>query len=122
MLLETSPVIRYEEIVQFNITFQNTDFFKPEICDALVSVKTTMFEPDNEDNDLEVVKNIKERRNTVINNIEIEGFIKTYQEQNAREPSIVEIYDNLDDKVDKKYIDLFIENSNRKIERDMETP
>jgi hypothetical protein len=122
LLLETSPVIRYEEIVQFNKTFQNTDFFKPEICDSLISVKTTMYEPDIEDIDLEVVKNIKERRNTIINNIEIEAFIKTYQTQNGREPTIQEIYDNLEDKVSKNYIDLFVENSNRKIENNMKTP
>ena len=115
LLLETSPIIRYAEILKFNKTFKNGEFFKPEICDSLVSVKTTIFKHDEQDYDLQIVQNIKERKNTVINNIEIEEFIKSYQEQNGREPTVEEIHNNLEDKIRKKYLDIFIENMNKNI-------
>jgi len=122
LLLETSPTIRYKEITEFNKTFKDSDFFKPEICDSLVSVKSTMFEPDEQDIELQTVKNIKERKNSVIKNIEIEEFIKIYQEQNGRIPTTEEIYDNLEDKISKKYLDIFMENMSKKIKPTIESP
>ena len=51
---------------------------------------------------------IKEKRHSAINNLEIENFIKDYKMENKREPSVEEIYDNLEDNVNRKYIDLFV--------------
>ena len=58
---------------------------------------------------------IKERRNTAINNIEIEDFVKKYKLENKREPSVEEIYDNLEDTINKKYIDKFVQNINQQL-------
>ena len=51
-----------------------------------------------------------------MNTLEIDKFVKSYTEQNNREPSVEEIYDNLEDQVNKKYIDLFVERFNKKIQ------
>jgi hypothetical protein len=116
LLLETSPMIRYQAIKSFNKKFKNTDFYKPEICDSLISVTTTMYKQDvDKDEETKIVTSIKERRNTAINNIEIEDFVKKYKLENKREPSVEEIYDNLEDTINKKYIDKFVVNLNQQI-------
>jgi len=109
LLVETSPEIRLGAIKDFNKTFKKSEFLRPEICNSLTSVRNTMYKHEfTKDEDLKTILNIKERRNAVINNIEIEKFIKKYREENKRDPSIEEIYDNLEDQINKKYIDIFI--------------
>ena len=110
LLLETSPDIRRSAVLAFNQKFKNKDFFKPEICDSLESVTSTMYVEELKDTDdtLKIVKNIKERKNEVLESIKIEEFIKKYKDQNNREPTVEEIYDNLEDTINKKHIDIFI--------------
>ena len=109
LLLETSPTIHYNVILNFNAKFKNSTFFKPEICDSLVSVTNTIYKPEIiVDSTLQIVQNIKERKNDVLENIKIEEFIKKYKAQNNRDPTIEEIYDNLEDNIQKKYIDIFV--------------
>lgn len=116
LLVETSPEIRLDVIKQFNKTFKNSEFLRPEICNALTSVRNSMYKHDyNNDDDLKTVKTIKERRCSVMNTLEIDKFVKHYKEQNNREPSVEEIYDNLEDQVNKKYIDKFVERLHDKI-------
>lgn len=86
---------------------------------TIISVRETIYKHDyNKDEDLKTVQSIKERRNLVINTLEIDKFVKNYTEENKREPSIEEIYDNLEDQVNKKYIDLFVQRLNKKIDND----
>ena len=119
LLIETSPEIRVDAIKRFNSTFKKSDFLRPEICNALTSVRATVYKKDEtNDEDLNAVKSIKERRTSVMNNIEIEKFIKNYKEVNKREPSFEEIYDNLEDQVNKKYIDLFVQRLNTKLDQE----
>lgn len=119
LLLETSPSIGKKEIDKFKIKFKNNNFFKPEICDNLTSVADTMYiEPEiNNDPDIETVINIKEKRKSVMQDIQIENFVKAYKEQNGREPTIEEIYENLEDTINKLYIDKFVSRLNKQIEK-----
>ena len=131
LLIETSPLIKNSEIKSFNRKFRTGDFWKPEICDSLSSVKYTMYEdepekvetgtstqiniPDTCHSPGRKIKNInmmvqfKERRDVIANNMELEEFVKSYIKENSRSPSIEEIYDNMEDKINKKYIDKFVE-------------
>ena len=119
LLIETSPEIRVDAINQFNKTFKNSKFLRPEICNSLTSVRDTIYKHDyNKDDDLKTVQSIKERRNSVMNTLEIDKFVKNYTEQNKREPSVEEIYDNLEDQVNKKYIDMFVQRLNKKIDNE----
>jgi hypothetical protein len=109
LLIETSPEIGLKEITKFNKIFKHAKFLRPEICDSLISVKESVYKRDKtEDEDLKVVKVIKERRDNAINNLEIENFVKAYKKEHMRQPSVEEIYDNMGDKVENKHIDTFI--------------
>ena len=109
LLVEISPRISQKEIKQFNKKFKDVKIFKPEICGSLVSVKDIMYKEDLvKNNDMQTVINIKERRNSIINNVKIESFVKDYWNQHNREASVEEIYDNLDDEVNKKDIDEYV--------------
>ena len=61
---------------------------------------------------------MKEKRQGRINNLEIENFVKNYKIENSREPTVEEIYDNLEDQVNRKYIDLFVKNLRNKIDQE----
>ena len=106
LLLETSPDIRHTIIIAFNKKFRKSKFFKPEICDNLESVVVTMYK--ETDDVTTIVQNIKENQNNISKTIQIEEFIRQYKTANNREPTTEEIYDNLDEKINKKYIDAFI--------------
>jgi hypothetical protein len=115
LLIETSPIIRRKEVLKFNTMFKKATFFKPDICDALDSVTGTIYKADdNKDEEEQIVINIKDRRESIMKNLEIEKFITDYKFENKREPSVEEIYDNLEDGINKIYIDKFVDNLNNK--------
>jgi len=111
LLLETSPFIRHKEIILFNKKFKNNQFYKPEICDNLISVVDTIYKPvikeSCKDNTIQIINNIKEQKTNITKSIEIEEFMKKYRKENNRDPTTEEIYDNLQDAIEKKYIDKF---------------
>ena len=128
LLIETSPSIKHSEILHFNKKFKKGEFWKPEICDSLTSVKYTMYEDEPEKIDIgtttqtpssnpsprkniniDTMLSIKRRRDTIINSIELDEFVKSYMKENGRSPSVEEIYDNMEDKINKKYIDQFVQ-------------
>ena len=122
LLIETSPEIGLKEITKFNKTFKHAKFLRPEICDSLISVKESVYKRDNaEDEDLQVVKVIKERRDSMINNLEIENFVRDYKKEHTREPSVEEIYDNMGDKIENKYIDIFVKKLSKSINSKTQT-
>jgi len=119
LLIETSPEIRLKEIKKFNNVFKDIEFLRPEICNSLISVRNSVYENNKkEDENLETIENIKEKRQSRINNLEIENFVKNYKIENNREPTVEEIYDNLEDQVNRKYIDLFVKNLKNKIDQE----
>jgi len=119
LLLETSPSITKKEINLFKKKFKKANFIKPEICDNLVSVAENMYiEPQQPiDDDIQTVQNIKKKRESIMYDIQIENFVKDYKAQNKTEPSIEEIYENLEDSINKIYIDKFVERLHNKIEK-----
>ena len=72
-----------------------------------------------EDEKLESIQIIKERRHSELNNLEIQNFIRNYRVENNRNPSSEEIYDNLEDQVNKKYIDQFVKRLHNKIDNSL---
>lgn len=133
LLIETSPAIKYSEIKAFNKKFKKSDFLKPEICDSLSSAKYTIYEPETEPEMMEagtttepmpvpasptpaekvkkmsVMLKLQERRDEITNGIELDEFVKSYLKENGRAPSAEEIYDNMEDRINKKYIDKFVQ-------------
>ena len=133
LLIETSPAIKYSEIKAFNKKFKKSDFLKPEICDSLSSAKYTIYEtepemmeagttmepmsapvppasptPAEKVKKMSVMLKLQERRDEITNGIELDEFVKTYLKENGRAPSAEEIYDNMEDRINKKYIDKFV--------------
>ncbi len=52
-----------------------------------------------------------------MHDIQIENFVKQYKIQNNKEPSIEEIYENLEDSINKMYIDKFVARLNKNIQK-----
>jgi hypothetical protein len=117
LLIEVSPEIPRKEIISFNNKFKENTFFKPEICGELVSVKESMYKREpNAEEDLQAVVTIRNKRESIMKNVEIDNFVKNFLTHQQRQPSVIEIYDNLEDTISKEHIDEYVNNfSNRKI-------
>ena len=121
-LMETCPTIDVNIIKEFNKTFKVKSkiddnkkkealksLSKPEILDSLESTKNIVYKVDKKSNDnlMNVIKNKKKESEDVVNN-----FVETFEKEFSRRPSIIEIYDNLDNKISKQIIDKYL-NSNK---------
>lgn len=117
LLVETSPRIPQWEITAFNTKFKNNPIFKPEICGTLTSVKDFVYKPPPviENDTTQTVINIKNKRESIMNNIEIENFVKQYHDTHSRQPSIEEIYENLQDEIEVQHLNDYIKRFNQKI-------
>lgn len=119
-LIETSPSIDKSIIQQFNKEIKKTNdkIFTPEICGQLQPTIHSIFKHDedslekNEANKL--ISIIKQKQELINKNIEIEDFIKQFKIEYLREPTINEIYENLEDKVEQKIIENFISKFKKK--------
>ena len=70
----------------------------------------------NVEEDLQAVVTIRNKRESIMKNVEIDNFVKNFLSHQKRQPSIIEIYDNLEDNVNKEHIDEYVNNfSNKKI-------
>tara|TARA_Y100000591_G_scaffold333314_2_gene375640 strand:- start:3184 stop:4017 length:834 start_codon:yes stop_codon:yes gene_type:complete len=113
LLVETSPQIPQWEILAFNKKFKNNPIFKPEICGTLTTVKDSVYKPDQKnDEDMQTVINIKERRKSIMHNMQIENFVKRFADEQNRQPSVEEIYENLKDEIDEIHINEYINSNN----------
>ena len=106
LLIETSPDIKYSTILEFNKQFKNNDFYKPEICDSLISVKDSVYK--NVDDDFKTVNNIKERRESQKKDILIDNFINEFKKINNRVPTTEEIYENMEEQTTKIHLNNFM--------------
>lgn len=82
---------------------------KPEILDSLESTKNIVYKIDpnfkiNENN----IKQNKEQKNK---ELIISNFVDTFKNEYSRKPSIIEIYDNLDNKISKDILEKYLENN-----------
>jgi len=111
LLSEVSPIIRLPVIRKFKKKFKSDkfDFFRPEICDSLISTKSYIYdEYPTKDEETQILELIKKRRTIIKREEVIEKFIKNFQRENNREPEIMEIYDNLEDQISKPILDTLI--------------
>lgn len=120
-LMETCPIIDKNIINQFNKTFKVLNKMdnekkqsvlkslnKPEILDSLESTRNIVYKKSN-DNLINIIKN---KKNQIEKNEIIDNFIETFEKEFSRKPSIIEIYDNLDNKISQEVINKYI-NSNK---------
>lgn len=103
-LMEASPVIEKDVLLMFNKKFGNmvgTEFSKPEICDTLVSVKTTVYKESPDARRDSIVKNLvgdimmvqTERQDT--QRKIIKEFYNNFNKELHRNPTKQEMVDNL---------------------------
>jgi hypothetical protein len=121
-LMETSPVIPDQIIVDFKKSFKSNPEFdkisKPEICDVLLSTDTfrnQWFSEENKDRrtiELMQIQNAidkKKQMDDEHNINSVKDFIKTFQNLNHREPIETEIINNLQESIDPIIIKKILE-------------
>ena len=106
-LMETSPVIPDDIVKQFTIAFgqdKYTEIVRPEICDALISTRTSRNPWYTEENQKKqqtkafkdtLTKNAEQKRIHQHNTKTITDFQRSFFDLNNREPMNEEIFDNL---------------------------
>lgn len=102
-LMEASPVIEKDVLLRFNKVFNKVgeEFSKPEICDTLVSVKTTVYRESQDSKRDSIVKNLvsdimvtqTERQDT--QQKVIKEFYEKFNAELHRNPTKQELIDNL---------------------------
>ena len=113
-LMETSPTINQNIIIEFNKTFptktiknkevdsniNKPEIKRPEICDELVSTAEIVFiqNEDDKENQAAMVELVKKKQK-IMNNYEkeIKDWMNKFEEKHNRKPLESEIIDNLQD-------------------------
>ena len=116
-LMETSPTIPEEIIIEFKKTFKDSETYQkiilPEICaDTFKNpwYDDTRIEKRNLDSaNLQQMKEFKLKKTNENNNQIVNDFITSFTSLNNREPMESEIYDNLKDKMNIKTLEKIIE-------------
>jgi len=122
-LMETSPTIDTNIINEFNKTFKVKSKIddekkkealkslnKPEILDSLESTKNIVYKVDKKSND-NLMNIIKNRKNQIEKEDMVNNFVETFEKEFSRKPSIIEIYDNLDNKISQQNINKYLNSS-----------
>ena len=122
-LMESSPNIDPNIINKFNRIFKAKNKIddnkrkemlkslnKPEILDSLESTKNIVYKPDkkNDKNSSHLMNVIKNKKEELEKQDIIENFINTFEKEFTRKPSIIEVYDNLDNKLSQPVIDKYL--------------
>lgn len=120
-LMETNPTIDTNIIKNFNKTFKFNDkskkevlmtLNKPEILDSLESTKNIVYKTDKTYNTNDNLINIiKKKKEELEKENMIDDFIKTFNNEFNRKPSIIEIYDNLDNKISQSILQKYLNSS-----------
>jgi hypothetical protein len=108
LLMEVSPMIRPRVIGDFKRLFKNNDtFYRPEICDSLISTKMSVYNHNfpNKNEELQTLEIIKAKRNLLRKETLVEEFIKKFTQENDREPDMLEIFENLQEQVTQPIIE-----------------
>lgn len=121
-LIETSPRIdnnivkKFNKVFKFNNKLDNNKkteaiklLSKPEILDSLESTRTIVYKKSPQDTNNLSQKTKKEQQDK--ENL-IENFVDTFQKEYTRKPSILEIQDNLENKVQLSDINKFLSSKN----------
>jgi hypothetical protein len=122
-LMETSPNIDTNIINKFNKTFNIKNpveekkkyeaiksLNKPEILDSLESTKNIVYKVGKQsgENLINIIdKKMKELdKESMINN-----FVDTFENEFSRKPSVIEIYNNLEDKISTEILNKYVNSS-----------
>jgi len=121
-LMETSPVIPDNIIMDFKVSFKNSDAFekiiKPEICDVLISTdayRNPWFNEENQDKRtyellrLQTARENQQKRIKEMNLNMVRDFKRIFFNLNNREAMEEEIMDNLKDKMEEDVLEKLIE-------------
>ena len=121
-LIETSPRIdnnivkKFNKVFKFNNKLDNNKkteaiklLSKPEILDSLESTRTIVYKKSPQDTNNLSQKTKKEQQDK--ENL-IENFVDTFQKEYTRKPSMLEIQDNLENKVQLSDINKFLSSKN----------
>jgi len=113
-LIETSPSLDNSTVKKFNKKFKkdSEDISKPEICDYLSATYGAVFKPDEEEIEKtetdKIVAIIKKRQDLINKEVQIEDFVKSFVKEYSRQPTTVEIFENLEETIEKEVLDKFI--------------
>jgi len=123
-LMETSPSIPENIILDFKTKFNKTETFlrivKPEICDILVPTneyrnpwfnEENRMKDHNESINLKTSRENKIKKNMENNNKLVKEFITLFKNLNSRTPMDSEIIDNLKEKIDLVTLQKIIEDT-----------
>ena len=130
-LMEVSPSIENKILKKFNYTFSGgpivdenklnnkqikfIELNKPEICDVLESTQNYVYKESKESIAKNKTKNIvnfvKENNEFKRKSIVVTDFIKNFNGEYKREPTLTEIHDNLNDNVSNDIINTVINNN-----------
>ena len=117
-LIETSPIIKENIILEFKKTFHYTDetkneefekLKKPEICDELISTNNFRHQWYKQDNKYQYIE-LQKHNELNKNKVHIFDFKKQFYDLNGRDPLDGEIIDNLKDKIDYNTIINILDN------------
>lgn len=123
-LMETSPTIDTNIIENFDKIFKNKideqkkkdmlkSLNKPEILDSLESTKNIVYKNDNtSNNNNNLINIIKNKKDIIEKENIVDNFVDTFEKEFSRKPSVIEIYDNLDNKLSEDVIKKYL-NSNK---------
>ena len=74
-----------------------------------------MFKPDEDEIEKtetdKIVAIIKKRQDLINKEVQIEDFVKSFVKEYSRQPTTVEIFENLEETIEKEVIDKFISKS-----------
>ena len=113
-LVETSPSLDTTIIKKFDHKFKNdgANISKPEICDTLKPTSSTIFKPTVDEIEKtetdKIVAIIKKKQDLMTQEIKMENFIKSFTKEYTRQPTVVEIFENLEDSIEKEVINKFV--------------
>ncbi len=116
-LVETSPPLDATIIKKFDHKFKkdSANISKPEICDSLKPTSSTIFKPTMDEVEKteadKIVTIIKKKQDILNQEIKIEDFIKSFTREYTRQPTVVEIFENLEETVEKEVINKFVAKS-----------
>lgn len=121
-LMETSPVIPDNIILEFNKSFVHsvafTQIIKPEICDTLISTEVSRNQWFSDENrDKRIMENLRNQTNKEnqekhikeVNATIVRDFKRTFFNLNNREAMEEEIIDNLKDKINELLLQKLID-------------
>lgn len=113
-LVETNPPLDATIIHKFDKKFKKdiADISRPEICDSLKPTTSTIFKEsigDIEKTETDkIVAIIKKKQDILNQEIKIEDFINSFSKEYSRQPTVIEIFENLEETIEKDILNKFI--------------